>query len=255
MVPQAFRRARILELLDRTSNIRVARLSEQLQVSEMTVRRDLRALEDQGALRRVHGGAVLAPDVSLEESTPKGLSRLVREKTTIAGLAMTLVEPDLNVFVGGGSTMQRMAQQISFGPAGRYSTNSMSVARAIATGRQPNVYLFGGNVSVRGNALSGPETIEMLARSVFDIAFIGTTAIDAHHGFLEPSEWHAVFFRTLRRSAKRLVVLADHTKFAARSDLLVLRFHEVDTLVTDRPPPANIAAAAAMGGLKVMHPI
>ncbi len=244
------RHEKILEILDETASVRVARLAKQLQVSEMTVRRDLQMLEEQGKLRRVHGGAVLTAPQALE-STQARATRQLAEKQKIAELAADLIEPGMTVYIGGGSTTNALAEQLSFGPLGRFTTNSIEIAEIIARQAQQDVYLLGGNLRSRARTLIGPEAIEMLERRVFDLACIGVAAIDSKDGYLEPTEWHAWLVRTLRRRAGRLAVLADHSKFRARSDFRVLDFEEVDVLVTDRAPPEEHMASSK--GTKLLH--
>ena len=237
------RHEKVLEILDETSSVRVARLAEQLQVSEMTVRRDLQMLEEQGKLRRVHGGAVLTSPQAMEPVSKRAAHQLA-EKQKIGALAARLIEPGMHAYIGGGSTTKELAEQLSAGPEGRFSTNSIEIAETIARHSQQDVCLLGGSLRSRARTLIGPETIEMLERRVFDLACIGIAAIDPQDGFLEPTEWHAWLVRTLRRRAGRLAVLADHSKFRARSDFRVLDFEEVDVLVTDRTPPEDHLASS-----------
>ena len=244
------RHERILEILDETSSVRVARLAEQLQVSEMTVRRDLQMLEEQGKLRRVHGGAVLTSPQAMEPASKRAAHQLA-ETRKIGALAAKLIEPGTHVYIGGGSTTMELAEQLSAGPEARFSTNSIEIAETIARDFQQDVSLLGGSLRSQARTLIGPEAIEMLERRVFDLACIGIAAIDAKDGFLEPTEWHAWLVRTLRRRAGRLAVLADHSKFHARSDFRVLDFEEVDVLVTDRSPPEEHMASSK--GLQLLH--
>ena len=249
----AVRHERILELLDETASVRVSRLAMQLEVSEMTVRRDLQMLEEQGKLRRVHGGAVLTAPVKLEAASIRA-ARQQAEKERIAELAAGLIEPDMNVYIGGGSTTRPLADRAALGPAARFTTNSIAIAEAISDKSPRDVHLLGGALRADARTMIGPETIEMIERRLFDVVFVGITAIDSTEGFLEPTEWHAWLVRTLKRRAGKMIVLADHTKFVARSDFRVLAFDEASVLITDRQPPRNHAEPMADAGLEVLWP-
>ena len=245
------RRGQILEILNESAEVRVARLAEQLRVSEMTVRRDLKALEDQGALKRVYGGAVNARAAPLPPVARREPLRGA-EKVAIARLAARLVEPGASVFIGGSSTTAHLADELARGPQASVSTQSIAVAQRLAAGVQQDVRLFGGILRPDAGVLIGSEMIELLERRVFDVAFFGIVAVDARFGFLDPTEWHVHLKRAVRRRARRLVIVADHTKFAARSDFCALEFDAVDTLVTDRPPPEDCARALVDAGVRVI---
>lgn len=249
----AVRHERILELLDEKASVRVSRLARQLQVSEMTVRRDLQMLEEQGKLRRVHGGAVLTASFAVEPAAQRA-ARQLSEKGRIADFAVDLIEPDMNVYIGGGSTTKVLAARCSQVPSARFTTNSIEVAEAIADQRPQDVYLLGGALRGGARTMIGPETIEMIERRLFDVVFVGMAGIDPTDGFLEPTEWHAWLVRTLRRRAGKMIVLADHTKFDARSDFRVLGFGETDILVTDRPPPQSHVTQMIDAGLDLLWP-
>ena len=249
----AVRHERILELLDETASVRVSRLAKQLEVSEMTVRRDLQLLEEQGKLRRVHGGAVLTAPLALEPASTRA-ARQQAEKESIADLAAGFIAPDMNVYIGGGSTTRPLADRATLGPAARFTTNSIAIAETISDQSPRDVHLLGGALRAGARTMIGPETIEMIERRLFDVVFIGITAIDAEEGFLEPTEWHAWLVRTLKRRAGKMIVLADHRKFDARSDFRVLAFDEANVLITDRQPLQNHAEQMADTGLDVLWP-
>lgn len=253
MAPPLARHGSILEMLHEEAEVRVARLAEQLQVSEMTIRRDLDMLERQGKLRRVHGGAVRSSRLSLD-SVARRAAHNTEEKRAVARLAAPLLEPGTDVFVGAGSTMQFFAEEVGNVSGVRFCTNSIDIAQALSEGAERDVHVLGGSLRRGMRTLIGIETISMLERRTFDLSFIGVAAIEARLGFLATTEWHAWLVRTVRARTAKLFVLADSSKFAEQSDLRILDFDEVDVLVTDKPPPANYEKIFSQHDLRVVFP-
>lgn len=247
------RQEKILSILEESREVYVSRLSEQLQVSEMTIRRDLKLLEQQGKLKRVFGGAVYAPEQHWETVDRRG-KHLSNEKCQLAAKAIECVQADSLVFIGGGSTTAAFADQMAAVPSARIVTHSVRVVHHLAPQDRDDVYVLGGTLRPSAQTLIGPEMLEALERYLFDFAVIGVAAIDSRHGFLEPTEWHAFLNRTLRRHSRQVMVVADHTKFGARADLRALTHAEVDILVTDRRPPEDHFKVLTDSGVQVFWP-
>ncbi len=247
------RQEQILEILEENREVQVARLAEQLQVSEMTIRRDLKLLEQRGRLKRVYGGAVATANYAFT-SVESRASINAAEKERIAAIAETLVAKDMRIYVDGGSTTLSLAHRLAFGPAAHYTTSSIAVAQAIASGGVSEVTLLGGTLRRNAGTLIGPECLEMLERRSFDIVFAGIAAIHPRHGFLDPTEWHAYQARVLRQRSEQVVILADHSKFEANSDIRSFDFADVDMLITDRDPPEAYAGRLAEAGIRLLWP-
>ena len=174
------------------------------------------------------------------------------EKERIAATASAMVEKEMRIYLNGGSTVRALARRLASGPAAQYTTNSIEEALTIANGGVSDAVLLGGTLRRHAGTLIGPESLEMIERRTFDIAFVGITAIHVRFGFLDPTEWHVYVGRVLRQRSRRLVVLADHSKFFADSDIRSFDFNDVDTVVTDRPPPDEHAEVMARASVEVV---
>ncbi len=247
------RRARILSIVQEYDAIEVARLASQLDVSKMTIRRDLAVLQQQGLLHRVRGGAVTKRQRSLDPLLERETIN-VAAKAKIADLAMELVADARNLFIGGSSTLTFLARLLVDVPDINITTNSMRIAQILAEARKPDVTLIGGALMPNAQVLIGGETIELLQRRFFDLAFAGIAGIDLDNGFLESNEWHVAHHHVMRQRAKKFVVLADHTKLGTPADFCALPHNEVDVLVTDRKPDAAYTACLADSGITLVHP-
>ncbi|MCG8358612.1 MAG: DeoR/GlpR family DNA-binding transcription regulator [Kiloniellales bacterium] len=247
------RQEQILEILEENREVQVTRLATQLQVSEMTIRRDLKLLEQRGRLKRVYGGAVATSNQAFAPVADRA-SVNSDEKERIAATAEGLVTKDMRVFVNGGSTTLALARRLARGTAAQFTTNSIEAAQVVAAGGVSDVTLLGGTLRRDAGTLIGPEALEMLERRSFDLAIVGITAIHPSYGFLDPTEWHAYSSRVLRQRSRQVVILADHTKFEADSDIRSFDARDVDILVTDRRPPESHAALLTEGGIEVLWP-
>ena len=247
------RREQILDILEENREVQVARLAAHLQVSEMTIRRDLKLLEKRGRLKRVYGGAVATSAQAFDSVTSRATLN-TDAKDAIASLAATLVEKQMRIFVNGGSTALALAKLLAYGATIQVTTNSIEAAQSIAAGAISDVTLLGGTLRRNAGTLIGPEVLEMIERRTFDITFLGIAAIHPHYGFLDPTEWHAYSARVLRQQSRKVVLLADHSKFEADSDIRSFEYREVDVLVTDRAPPDSHATALAEGEVEVLWP-
>ena len=247
------RHQQILDLLDDSRQVYVARLAEELQVSEMTIRRDLTLLEQRGRLKRVHGGAVsvaAADPVSLVDR-----AEVQRDaKEAIARLAVPLIEPDRHILITGSSTTLVLAQHLVDGPRAYYVVNSIDVALLLGASGHLDVVLTGGFVRPSTRTLIGTDMLRQIESRVFDLCFVGAKAIDLEHGFLGPTEWHAYAQRIIRQQCRWVVALADHTKFGAISRFRVAGFDEMDAVITNRIPPADFCTRLDQAGVDVIWP-
>jgi DeoR family glycerol-3-phosphate regulon repressor len=246
------RKASIVDALRRSGSVTVAAIADELAVSEMTIRRDLLELERDGQLRRLHGGAVAA-EVAMDRDEPSFDDRLGREraaKEKVAEAAAPLVGAARSVALDVGATTFLLAQRLRGRTGFDLFTNSLRIATALAGGQQ-QVYVPGGRVRGGEMAICGPAAVEALDRLWFDVAFVGVSGITADGLFdysIEDTEIKRVY---LRRSSRK-VVLCDATKFQRMSLVKVAGFEAIDTLVTDAPPPPDIAAALAAARVDVI---
>ncbi|GHE83026.1 DeoR family transcriptional regulator [Streptomyces longispororuber] len=244
------RRALILDEVRRRGGVRVNELTRKLGVSDMTVRRDLDALARQGVLEKVHGGAVPVAEASTHEPGFEAKSGLeLSAKEDIARAAAALVAPGTAIALSGGTTTYALAQRLLDVPDLTVVTNSVRVADVFHTaqrsaGRRPGaatVVLTGG-VRTPSDSLVGPVADQAIAALHFDVLFLGVHGIAAGAGLSTPNLAEAETNRRLVRSARRVVVVADHTKWGTVGLSSFATLGQVDTLVTDAGMPAEARA-------------
>ncbi|MFD0366796.1 DeoR/GlpR family DNA-binding transcription regulator [Streptomyces sp. NPDC127114] len=239
------RRALILDEVRRRGGVRVNELTRRLNVSDMTVRRDLDALARQGMVAKVHGGAVPVVETSTHEPGFEAKSELeLGAKEEIARAAARMVRPGTAIALSGGTTTYALARHLLDVPDLTVVTNSVRVAdvfheaQPAGSGAEPRpgaatVVLTGG-VRTPSDALVGPVADQAIRSLHFDALFLGVHGISVEAGLSTPNLAEAETNRRLVRSARRVVVVADHTKWGTVGLSSFATLDEVDTLVTDR---------------------
>lgn len=228
------RRNQILEELKAKGGARLGELSDVLGVSEMTVRRDLDALQEDGLIERVHGGAVLAQLASEEPGFDQKARREQVEKQAIARRAAELVKPGMAVALSAGTTTCALASQLSNCENVTVLTNSLDVwGQFQHADRSMTVILTGGEARTPSGALVG-ATADASIRSLYvDLLFLGVHGMHPVAGLTTPNVAEAETNRALISRSRRLVVVADHTKWRTTSLCTMAPLTDVDTLVTD----------------------
>lgn len=234
LAPQ--RQTLILQEVSRTGAARISDLALALDVSEMTVRRDIDALAEAGQIEKVHGGAVAIFETS-NISEPPFKATSMREqaaKDAIAATAAELVKPGASIALMGGSTVFAMAKYISHIPRITVVTNSLPVSDYLhREGNQNQVVILTGGMRTPTDSFVGEFTIAALQRLNLDLAFVGTHGVDIQGGFSSPNLYEAETNRSVRQRAKKFVVLADHTKFGKVGFSTFAQLNETDLLITD----------------------
>jgi DeoR/GlpR family transcriptional regulator of sugar metabolism len=252
------RQSLILEDIRQAGSARVSDLTQRLGVSDMTIRRDLEVLARAGLIEKVHGGAVLPGAPSSHEPGFEAKSVLERpEKEAIARAAAALVVPGTAIALSAGTTTFALAHYLLDIPGLTIVTNSMRVANlfetarpAVQVGADASVVLTGG-VRTPSDALVGPIA-DLAIRSLHvDLLFLGCHGIDLEAGLTTPNLAEAETNRTFVHAARRVTVVADHTKWAIVGLSSFAGLDEVDTLVTDSElhPEARALLAEKIGQL------
>ncbi len=211
-------------------------MADRLDVSEVTLRKDLAILEEMGLLQRTHGGAVLAEQA--EENAVLSARREVRaeSKVAIARAAQRLVSHGETILIDSGSTCAALATAVAEMDL-RVVTNSLD-ALIILAGR-PGIALHatGGSYRESGGSFIGPDAEEVISRMQFDHAFIGVTGVSEDGRFSSQNSIEAQFKREAIAAARNVVILADADKIGKHAFSVFATLREVDILVTESESP------------------
>ena len=225
------RRSRLLELIRVRGFAALEELVRELGVSESTIRRDLDALEEQGAARRTHGGVLYAGGLprlgEFDEKQPLHWAA----KRAIAAKAADLIADGETVLLDGGTTTYEVARLL-VGRSLQVVTNSLPVANLFATESRTDLVLLGGYVSPRNGVCLGPYANELLGRLHVTTTVLSAAGI-AEEGLFNAHLLLAETEQAMLRAAGRVIVVADGSKFGRRSLTLVSALDAIDVFVSD----------------------
>jgi DeoR/GlpR family transcriptional regulator of sugar metabolism len=251
------RRSRIADLVEQTGAVRVSDLVAELGVSDMTIRRDIDQLADQGLLERVHGGAVAVSTPTSEEPGFRAKSTMMTgQKRAIGEAAAALVEPGSSIGISAGTTTYELARAVRGIPDITVVTNSVPVAQLLhESGTPGQTVVLTGGVRTPSDALVGPVAVAALRSLHVDLLFLGAHGVDAGAGLTTPNLVEAETNRALVACARRTCVLVDHSKFGVIGLSTFLDLDQVDVLVTDDElsPRARSTVADVVDTLVVAH--
>jgi DeoR family transcriptional regulator, fructose operon transcriptional repressor len=231
--------------------VRVSTLSDLLEVSEVTIRRDLEALERRGSLERIHGGAVGTRRMRSEPRYLEAMTTYPEEKRLIGRTAAGLVEAGDTVFLNGGTTTLEVFRHLDV-PDVKVITNHVGMALESAE-RGADLVLVGGEYRPPSNSLVGPFATDNLRRVNATRTFIGVEGISRRAGITTPSPAEAeIAGLMIERTLGEILVVADHSKMGTVADFVLAGFDRVDRLVTDAGIDPEYRAGLAEAGIDVM---
>jgi DeoR/GlpR family transcriptional regulator of sugar metabolism len=248
------RRNALVQVIERDGSITVSDMAAQLQVSEMTIRRDLDQLAEAGLVSRDHGGATgVAVRSPVDRDEPafdlRGRTNNAA-KTAIGRAAAKLVKPGDTIGIDTGSTTHCLAEALLPMAGLRIFSSNLRTASMLAGGASP-VYALGGLIRPRELSVYGPVTSTQLRTLWLDTVFIGISGLIEHGLFdysLEDSEIKRVFIER----ADQVVVLCDASKFGRHSLTLVAQLSNIHVLVTDRAPDDSLADMLDRAGVRII---
>jgi DeoR/GlpR family transcriptional regulator of sugar metabolism len=231
----AERHRRIEEFLRNRHIARVSTLSELLNVSEVTVRRDLEVLEQRGSCERVHGGAVATHRMRVEPAYHEALEAHRAEKGAIARAAAGLVQAGDTIFLNGGTTTLEVFRALTaanFKAVTNHIGIAYEAAGRLAAGRE--IIVLAGQYRGSSNSLVGPMARASIGSVYANKAFLGVEGISLRYGLTTPSQAEAEIARLMiERTLGDVIVVADHSKLGTVADFVIADVDHVTCLVTD----------------------
>lgn len=248
----------ILDEVRRTGAVQVSDLVLRLGVSDMTIRRDLDSLARRGQVEKVYGGATSTVGRSTDEPGFEAKSmRQLAEKEAIARHAASMVRPGSAIGLSAGTTTWTLARHLDDVPDLTAVTNSVRIADVLQQrGRTDRTVILTGGVRTPSDALVGPVAVQALRSLHLDVVFLGVHGIATRAGFTTPNLNESETSRALAQAANRLVVVADHAKWATVGISTIVDLDEADVLITDEglPEEAHQVLSEAVSDL-VLVPV
>lgn len=246
------RRKQMVELVNREGNISFGKLKEYFSpISEMTLRRDLEALDKSGSLIRVHGG-VRSVDVVIgtDDMLHKRSVRNMAAKECIAEKALSLLRVNTAVYLDSGSTTTTLARRF---PDGNYMicTSGITCIQEMLHLTHAQIHMVGGKLNRASQSICSSKSLEYLENIVFQTAFLGVTGFSAEHGFTCGTEDECELKRMVIRNTDYVVALMDSSKVNISSTFSYAMPNEIDAVVTDGHLDAKTVRLLEEAGVRV----
>ena len=248
----------IQKLLQQSGSVAVEDLSAKLDVSVVTVRRDLNILEERGLLRRTHGGAESIEPLFYEpfrndRSFQAQVSRFADEKRRIGRAAAELIQPGENIALTPGTTTTEVVRGIPLNHNVTVVTNTVNIAMELSKRKDVSVFVTGGYLRGEWFSLVGPTAIHAIERVVIHTLFIGADGIDPSWGATCFSPDEASLNGTMVKHARRKIAVVDQSKFGVVAGWQICQSGDLDVLVTDTNATDEMIAPFEKMGIKVLR--
>ncbi len=244
------RRRQILERVAEHQSIEAQALADELGVSVMTIRRDIKRLEQDGFLRQTYGGATVHLTKSVELGFNSRALQFSAQKRLIGTSAARLIEPGQTIFLGEGTTTAQFAQFLPPHPHLLVVTASLSHASLLCS-RNISVIVVGGKLHADELVMTGPIAESTINRFYADVCMLGAAGFDPAVGVTELDYEVAAFHRLMMERSRHVMVLADHSKLGFRAPAVVAPLQMVSTLITDDDVPEDMLVQLRSCGLQV----
>lgn len=231
--------------------VSVAEMADALGTTEITLRRDLRAMARDGLVVRTHGGAVQPAGLGHEPSYSEKAQQAAGEKAAIARLAFEMIRPGDSILLGPGTTTFALARLLVDCPELTVVTNSLLVAQALMGAQHVEVILTGGTLRRSIYALVGPAAEDSVRALRASQAFISGNGFTAERGLSTPSPLVAATDKAFAGAAQQVIVLADHTKIGQETMCQTVPTDRVSTLITDSGADQGQLEASRAAGISV----
>ncbi|MFT3980286.1 MAG: DeoR/GlpR family DNA-binding transcription regulator [Ferruginibacter sp.] len=230
----AERHKHILDTIKREGKVTVLDLCNDLNVSSVTIRKDLTLLETKNLLYRTHGGATLANPYATDRHVNEKEKLKAAEKTDIGAAAAALIEADDSIIIGSGTTVQFLARAIQ--PQGKLTviTAALNVATELNQHPDIEVIVLGGILRKSSSSGTGPYAEKMLEDFSCSKLYLGVDGIDAEFGITTTHVMEAQLNRKMIAAAQKTIILTDSSKFGKRGFGRICGLEEVDQVITDK---------------------
>lgn len=255
---QQHRITAILTSLRETGAVVVDDLSQKLSVSVVTIRRDLDLLEQQGLLRRTHGGAESLEPLFYEpfkkdQSFQAQLERQANEKRRIGAAAATLINPGETIAITPGTTTAEIIRCLPLNSKLTVVTNTVNIAMELSRRKDVDVFVTGGHLHGDWFSLVGPTAIQSLEKMFIHTMFIGADGVDAEWGISCYNPQEADLNGAMVRRARRHIAVVDHTKLQVVANWRICESRDLQQLITDTGATDEMIAPFLKQGIRVVR--
>lgn len=228
------RHQHIINKLQQEGQVNVLSLCSGLDVSSVTIRKDLKLLEEKGLLFRTHGGATVHNPYAIDLSVNVKEKIHSAEKTRIGAAAAKLLQPNDSIMIASGTTVLALAKSIQPRESISVITSALNVALELIRHPEIEVIQLGGVLRRSSSSVTGPQAERSLSDFSCSKFFLGVDGIDISFGLTTTNVMEAHLNRQMIMVSQKTIVLADSTKFGKRGFGRICGFEEIDQIITDK---------------------
>lgn len=241
----------ILNKLKDFGRVNVQDLSDELSVSEVTIRKDLRLLEDKNLLFRTHGGATLSNPYTSDRPVSEKAKVQAKEKRAIAKEAVKVIGDNDSIILASGTTVAALAEEIHSTYNLNVITSSLDVSLTLSGRDNIEITQLGGNLRPSSNSVVGPYAEQFLNNIMCGILFLGVDGVDLDYGLTTTNLMEASLNQKYINVTQYTVVLADHTKFGRRGFGRICNIDQVQHIITDEGTSQSVIRQLESKGIRV----
>ena len=244
------RQREIVKRVEAHGFVTIEALVHEFSVSAQTIRRDIILLDKRRILRRFHGGAGLPRDtIRLNYQEKKSVS--IEGKSYIGTAVANLIPDGAAVYLDVGTTVESVARNLAGRSDLHIFTNSLGSAMALAGSHVKNVAITGGLIHGPDGSLVGDDVTAAIRNYKFDVAIIGCSGFDDDGTVMDFDLQKVSVKKAAMANARRVILVADHSKFARTAFVRISALDDFSTLVTDAEPPAALSHALQTAGVEL----
>ncbi len=248
------RREEILKMLEKNKVVKALELAKHFEVGIETIRRDFDALEKQGQLKKIYGGATLERTELKNLDYTSRLNTEVAEKTEIAQKAVKFITEEDTIFLNDSSTNIFLAKEIKKNLKKiTVVTNSLVIASELSDMEECNVILAGGFLDSKEKAFFGTISEEIISKFIVNKAFLSVSSLSLKTGFTDYPQKEVIIQKAMIKQSKEVIVLANSQKFETTALIKVAELNEVKTIITDSKLKKEIYEAYKDSNVEIIY--
>lgn len=248
------RREKILDELEKTKVVKAMELAEKYNVGVETIRRDFDALEKQGSLKKIYGGATLPEKKEAKDlGYSARMTSEINEKMEIAKKTITLIDEYDTIFLNDSSTNIYLAKEIAEQIKNlTVITNSLTIASELSKIKNFNIILAGGFLDNEEKAFFGPITEDIISKFIVNKAILSVSSISLKDGLTDFPLKEVDIQKAMIKYSKELIILANSQKFETTALIKVADLENIKAVVTDSKIPKNILENYKTQGIEII---
>jgi DeoR family transcriptional regulator, aga operon transcriptional repressor len=241
----------ILDKLKKEGNVNVVELCNELNVSSVTIRKDLKLLEDKTLVYRTHGGGTLVNPYTVDKHVNEKAKINSAEKQEIGNVAAKLIDPNDSIIIASGTTVLSLAKSIQPQESLTVITAALNVATELSQQANIEIILLGGILRKSSTSVTGYYAEKILEDFSCSKLFLGVDGIDIEFGLTTTNAMEAQLNRKMIQAAQKTIVLADSTKFGKRGFGKICGLEDIQQIITDGGIPERTANTLKSMGIEV----